>query len=206
MPFRKISRNVKLAAIQLHQCDLLPLCDIFECCGFSERTWFHILKLWRETGDVINRQPSRVLRGRLCTLDHKDIDCLLRLVRQNPDYFLDEFMHMLKTNQFISVHFTTIFCELERIGLSYKKLKQIVKECNKTLHAELIAHMAQYDPSELGFIDETSKDEWTPALLTLDGIITATVVEGSMTQELFLDWLENIVCPCDGQREDTSRC
>jgi hypothetical protein len=73
----------------------------------------------------------------------------------------------------------------------------------------------------LGFIDETSKDERTPgrhygwskkgkraekqqvfvrgrrtsaeALLTLDGIIAATVVEGSMTQELFLDWLENIV-------------
>jgi hypothetical protein len=81
--------------------------------------------------------------------------------------------------------------------------------------------MAQYDPSELGFIDEMSKDERTPgrcygwskkgkraekqqvfvrgrrtsteALLTLDGIIAATVVEGSMTQELFLDWPENIV-------------
>src|SRR5882757_5010866 len=125
MPFCKISCNVKLAAIQLHQCDLLPLHDILECCGFSEQTWFRILKLWRETGDVINRQPSRVLRGRLCTLDRKDIDCLLRLIRQNPDYFLDEFMHMLKTNRFISVHFTTIFCKLERIGLSYKKLKRI---------------------------------------------------------------------------------
>ncbi|KAG2741850.1 hypothetical protein P692DRAFT_20750204 [Suillus brevipes Sb2] len=83
--------------------------------------------------------------------------------------------------------------------------------------------MAQYDPSELGFIDETSKDERTPgrrygrsrtgtraekkqvfvrgrrtsteALLTLDGIVAGTVVEGSMTQELFLEWLENIVLP-----------
>lgn len=81
--------------------------------------------------------------------------------------------------------------------------------------------MAQYDPQELGFIDKTSKDERTPgrpygrsqtgthaqkkqvfvhgrwtsteALLTLDGIVAATVVEGSMTQELFLEWLENIV-------------
>ncbi|KAG2365885.1 hypothetical protein BDR07DRAFT_1353222 [Suillus spraguei] len=81
--------------------------------------------------------------------------------------------------------------------------------------------MAQCDPSELGFIDKTSKDERTPgrhygrsrtgtraekkqvfvrgrqtfteALPTLDGIVAATVVEGSMTQELFLEWLENIV-------------
>ncbi|OJA14533.1 hypothetical protein AZE42_13964, partial [Rhizopogon vesiculosus] len=123
----------------------------------------------------------------------------------------------------ISVHFTTIFCELERIGLSYKKLKRTAKECNETLRAEFVARMAQYDPSELGFIDEMSKDERTPgrcygwskkgkcvekqqvfvrgrrtsteALLTLDGIIAATVVEGSMTQELFLDWPENIVLP-----------
>jgi hypothetical protein len=128
-------------------------------------------------------------------------------------------MHLLKTNRFI--YFTSIFRELERAGLSYKKLKRIAKERNENLRAEFIARMAQYDPTELGFVDETSKDERTPgrrygrskkgkraekeqvfvrgrrtsteALLTLDGIIAATVVEGSMTQELFLEWLKNIV-------------
>ncbi|KIJ21613.1 hypothetical protein PAXINDRAFT_65189, partial [Paxillus involutus ATCC 200175] len=81
--------------------------------------------------------------------------------------------------------------------------------------------MAQYDPQQLGFVDETSKDERTicrrygrsqkghraskkqvfvrgrrtstEALLTLDGIVAATVVEGSMTQALYLDWLETSV-------------
>ncbi|OAX41969.1 hypothetical protein K503DRAFT_767209 [Rhizopogon vinicolor AM-OR11-026] len=122
----------------------------------------NFLKLWWETGDVVNRQPSRVLCGCLCTLYREAIDCQLPLVRQNPDYFLDKFMHMLKTNRFISVHFTTIFCELKRIGLSHKKLKWITKERNETLRAEFIARMTQYDLSELGFIDETLKDEWTP--------------------------------------------
>jgi hypothetical protein len=37
--------GVKLAAIQLHQLNLLSLRDILECCGFSERTWFRVLKL-----------------------------------------------------------------------------------------------------------------------------------------------------------------
>ncbi|KAF9003607.1 hypothetical protein BDQ17DRAFT_1242035 [Cyathus striatus] len=79
--------------------------------------------------------------------------------------------------------------------------------------------MAQYSAEEIGFIDETSKDEHTvgrrygragkeqqamkshpfvhgrctstEALLTLDGIVAWTVAEGSMTKVLFLDWLEH---------------
>ena len=83
--------------------------------------------------------------------------------------------------------------------------------------------MAKYDPEQIGFINEISKDKqivyqrygWlskghransnqvfvcghrttTEALLTLDGIIFATVVKGSMTRTAFLDWLENnVVC------------
>ncbi|KAG2365884.1 hypothetical protein BDR07DRAFT_1353220 [Suillus spraguei] len=133
MGFRKISRDVKLAAIQLHERNLLSLRDILDSCEFSERTWFRILRLWRETGDVVNYQPSTATRGRLRALDCEDIDCLLCLVRQNPDYFLDELTHLLATNhQFISVHFTTIFRKLERADVSYKKLKRIAKERNGT--------------------------------------------------------------------------
>jgi len=67
-------------------------------------------------------------------------------------------------------------------------------------------------------LDETSKDKWMPsrafgrskegqraqkkqvflqgrrvsteALLTIDGIVSGTAVEGSMTQAMFLDWME----------------
>ncbi|KAG2069512.1 hypothetical protein BDR04DRAFT_1021191, partial [Suillus decipiens] len=112
-----------------------------------------------ETGDVVNPQPNRTLCGHLHVLDCEDIDCLLCLVRQNPNYFLDEFMHLLKTNGFISVHFTTIFHELEHAGVSYKKLKWIASECNETCHAEFITCMAQYEALELGLIDKMLKDE-----------------------------------------------
>lgn len=82
--------------------------------------------------------------------------------------------------------------------------------------------MAKYEPEELGFLDEVHKDERTlnrgfgrakkgrraarrakfvrgrrtstEALLSLDGIVAAKCVEGSMTKELFLEWLEfNVV-------------
>ena len=92
-------------------------------------------------------------------------------------------------------------------------------EWNEELRADFIAWMAKYDLEEL---DEISKDECsigrqygrsqknrhaekkqvfvrgrrtsTEALLTLDGIVAGTVVEGSMTKELFLGYLEfNVV-------------
>jgi hypothetical protein len=64
----------------------------------------------------------------------------------NPRYFLDGLMHLLKTNRFISVQFTKIFCEREHAGPNlYKKLERIAKEHNENLHAEFIARMAQYD-------------------------------------------------------------
>ena len=97
-----IHRDVKIAAIQLSERQLLPLKDIILCCGFSQHTFYRILKLWRETSDVIN-EPS-VMRSRYRTLHHTDIHYLLQLICQNPDYFLDELLRMLKTNCFISVH------------------------------------------------------------------------------------------------------
>jgi transposase len=257
---RNISADCKLAAIRLHESGLLPLETILDCCRFSRRTWFRVIKLWRETGHVV--RLGEIYRGRHRILDIDDIQYLLRLVRNNPDYFLDEMLNLLQTNCFISVHFTTIFRELERAGMSRKKLKRIAIERNEERRADFVARMAQYQPEELGFMDEVSKDArttrrssgWskkgkraekkqvfvrgrrtsTEALLTLDGIVAGTVVEGSMTKAGFIEYLELIVvsfsciqiaymshnpitdafvfclsrtafCPCHGQCEDTSR-
>ena len=142
-------------------------------------------------------------------------------MRVNPDFFLNEFLHLLKTNRFISVHYTTIHRALQQTQISRKKLQKIAAEQNKGAHADFMLWMSQYAPDELGFIDETSKDERTigrrygrskkgqratkkqpfirgrristEALLSLDGIVAARVVEGSMTKEMFLEWLEHNV-------------
>jgi hypothetical protein len=126
---------------------------------------------------------------------------------------LDELLNLLEKNRFISVHYSMIFRELERAGMSRKRLKRIAIEHNKERRAVFVSRMAQYEPEEPGFLDETSKDEWTTrrnygwsrkgkcaekkqvfvrgrrtsteALLTLDGIVAGTVVEGSMTKAGF---------------------
>jgi hypothetical protein len=78
--------------------------------------------------------------------------------------------------------------------------------------------MGQYSPEQLGFLDKVLKDEHTSSqvcgrsrkgtqavmkgvficgqcfsaegLLSIDGMVASTVVEGSMTRELFVEYLE----------------
>ena len=216
MPYHFIPRAVKISAMKLYKHELLDLDTILDVMEMSRSTFFRVQKLWRETGDVIS--PKASLRGRLRTLNYKDVQYLLVLIEQNPDYFLDELLYLLKTNRFISVHYTTIHNALKRAGVSRKKLKKIAYERSEPLRADFIGRMAKYVPNELGFLDEVHKDERTlargfgrskagrraakrakfvrgrrtstEALLTLDGIVACKVVEGSMTKELFLEWLE----------------
>ena len=215
MVFRAIHRDVKIAAIQLSEQQLLPLNDILLCCGFSRSTFFRILKLWQETGNVIKEQ---IVYGRNRTLHQTNIHYLLQLIHQNPDYFLDELLRMLKTNRFISVHYTTIHDELICTGISRKRLQCIALERNEALRANFIACMAQFSPEELGFIDEVSKDERTVGrrygrskrgtrarksqpfvrgrrtstvgVLSVNGFVAGTSVEGSLTKASFLHWME----------------
>ena len=216
MGFRHISRDVKLAAIRLYELNLLSLEDILQCVGFSERTFYRILALWCETGDVV--KPTKTRLGRPRSLDYNNLQYLLILVQDNPDYFLDELLDLLKKNRFISIHYTTIHRELKRAGVSRKKLKRIALERDKNQRAAYTIEMSQYAPHQLGFLDKTSKDKRTPsraygqskkgrraqkkqaflrgqristeALLSIDGIVARTAVEGSMTHAMFLDWME----------------
>ena len=211
-----ISRDLKLAVVRLHEGDLLALPDILNSCNISRATFYRIWKLWQETGDIVShRNVSHQTR----LLDGSDIQYLNQLIEENPDYFLDELLSLLKTNRFISVHYTTIHNQLLRSGVSYKKLQRIASERDEDTRANFIARISQYAPHELGFIDEVSKDERsigrrygrsrrgrrartsqpfvrgrrtsTVGCLSLDGFVSGTSVEGSFTKVSFLDWLEH---------------
>jgi uncharacterized protein Yka (UPF0111/DUF47 family) len=65
-------------------------------------------------------------------LNRDDIQYLLELVNKNPDYFLDEMLHLLQTNRFISVHFQTIYQELQNLNVSRKRLQRIAIERDET--------------------------------------------------------------------------
>jgi hypothetical protein len=67
---------------------------------------------------------------------------------------LDELLGLLDSNHFVSVHYSTIHRELECVGVSLKKLKQIVKERNEQRKMAFTVRMSQYSPEEIGFLDE----------------------------------------------------
>lgn len=195
----------------------MSLTDILECVGFSKRTFYRVLKLYRDTGNVVKAPSNR--RGRPRKLLFEDVEYLIALVHHRPDWFLDELLGLMEHNRFISVHFTTIHRELVHAGILLKKLKKIAKERNEDLRADFIRQMAQYAPEELCFLDEVHKDERTlirrygrarkgkraimqgvfvrgrrvsaEGCLSVDGMVTGTVVEGSMTSDKFLYYLEH---------------
>ncbi|KAJ6585987.1 hypothetical protein B0H19DRAFT_1321889 [Mycena capillaripes] len=229
MPGRTVQYQVKLAAMNLFERDILPLQDILDIVGFSESTFWRVRKLWHETGwvekpkseicgrrrllhrddlDYIRGSQSRRLRRDYGRRFENDYELIKVLVKLRPDWFLDEMLNLLKHNRFISVHFTTIFRELERLGMSRKKLKKIASERNEAVRLDFVRRMAGYPAEYLGFLDETSKNDRTYS----HGMMANRVVEGSMKRADYLDFIEHevvhapdntlswsIVGPGDGQ-------
>jgi hypothetical protein len=221
MPFCHVSWDIKLAAIRLYEHDLLPLKDILDCVGFLQCTFDHIHALWVRTGDVVKHKFGT--QGCPRTLKFDNVDYLLWLIHQHPDWFLNELQFLLQTNHFIAIHYITIYWTLLHAGVSLKKLKEVTSEHNKEKWNAFTNHMAMYDPDELGFLDETSKNKKTAAqiyshlkkgrqavmkqhfvhghyliataLLTVEGVAVSKVVKESMIRDLYLKFLEqDVVC------------
>ncbi|KAJ7304645.1 hypothetical protein DFH08DRAFT_758666 [Mycena albidolilacea] len=212
---RRISRDVKIAALNLYEQGHLSIKKILAWVGFSRSTFFCVLRLWRTTGDVV-RPQNRTGRPRVL---HHDIDYLISLIHHRPDSFLDELLNLLKHNRFISVHYTTIHRELERAGMSTKKLDEVAEERSEPSRLDYIREISQIPADCIAFLDETSKNDKTPGrrlgrakkgkratkrrkavrgrrltatgVLTSRGILTSTVVEGSMHHDQFLSFLEH---------------
>ncbi|OJA13303.1 hypothetical protein AZE42_12323, partial [Rhizopogon vesiculosus] len=142
MPFRKISRDVKLAAVNLYEHEHLSLEQILDCVGFSKKTFWRILKLWKESGDLV--QHTYGIRSLPRILHFEDLHYLLHLVHHRPDWFLDEMLDVLDDNQLVAVHFSTIYRELVRAGISRKQLEKIARERHEERRADFIRRMAQY--------------------------------------------------------------
>jgi len=219
MPNRKISHDLKLAALRLHQHGAMPLSDILQCLGISRMTFFRVQKIFCETGDVV--KPQSAYRGRLRIQNHADVHYLIELIQHRPDWFLNELQGLLERNRFISVHYTTIHRELLRAGISLKKFRKVASERNEDLRADFIRQMARYEPEELIFIDKASKDERTPvrryghgprseqasiigpfvhgkrlsavAAMSTDGVIAGKVVLGSFDQVRYIEFIELFV-------------
>ncbi|KAJ7339709.1 hypothetical protein DFH08DRAFT_621874, partial [Mycena albidolilacea] len=184
---RRISRDVKIAALNLYEQGHLSIKKILACVACSGSTFFCVLRLWRTTGDVVRPQNRT---GRPRVLHHDDINYLISLIHHRLNWFLDKLLNLLKHNHFISVHYTTIHRELERTGMSTKKLDKVAEEQSEPSRLDYILEISQIPADCFAFLDETSKNDETPGRRLGRA---KKVVEGSMHCDQFLGFLEHQV-------------
>ena len=122
MGFHFVSCDVKIAAINLFEHELLPLHTILDVYGFSEWTWYCVMKLWCDTGNVINPKPS--LWGRVHYLDCKDVQHLLHLVQQILIFFSMNSSTCSRTILFLY----TMLQSIKSSNVRYKH-KEAYKDC-----------------------------------------------------------------------------
>ena len=154
-PVEKPTENPWVSHTPAEHC--LELNDILYSCGFSWSYFYHVLKLWCETGDMI--KPSTKLCSWPCILDHDDLNiyCVLFMII----WIIPSMRLCISSKPTDSSLCITSPSTLKCTDISHKKLKQIAAKRNEAHHAAFVARMAQYMPKQLGFLDKTSKDERT---------------------------------------------
>ena len=157
MVYRKISDDLKEAALRLYARGRDNVHQIAAITGFSIRTFYRARRQKHQTGSVAKQ--AAIGRGRPRTLLRRDCDYLLRLARYKPTLFLDEYSQRLEQYRALSVSLATIHRSLERAGLNVKHVKKIEAERDHLLRAEFIRCIGQYHAKYLVSIDEVLKDD-----------------------------------------------
>ena len=222
MVYRHISDNLKEAAIRLKNRGRDTNYEIRQITSMSTRTLGRAIQRKQMTGSVAKAQA--IGRGRPRSLLRRDCDYLLRLARYKPTLFLDEYSLCLERFRELSVSLATLHQSLEHAGLNVKHVQKLARERDPFLRANFIHNIGQYPAHYLISVDEVSKDDRTYtrlwgrapvgarveqhapfvrkrrysmlAALALDeGIIASRVLEGSFTNDTFLEYLrDDLVC------------
>ncbi|KAI0046776.1 hypothetical protein FA95DRAFT_1493480 [Auriscalpium vulgare] len=217
---RRISDDLKMAALRMEQRGRDTTPEILDIVRFSKSTLNRTRRRFQLTGSV-TRTPA-VGRARPRLLAHADVAYLIRLSRHNPTLFLDEYLLRLRRYRHCPISLVTIHRAFKRAGVSLKQIQKMASERDAIGRAAFIARIAQYPASCLLPTDEVSKDDRTyarrhgrarlgiraerhypfvrkrclsmVATLALDhGVLASRVVEGSLTHELFYEYLRDDV-------------
>ena len=215
MVFRKISQDMKERALTLYSQGYLPkdLCHIF---GFSERSLRRWKQNFLKLGSVI--APSSHLQGRPRKLDSDQISDLMAQLIVEPNMYLDEIQTWVAISHDIEISKGSLSKLIEDIGFSYKYLHKATKEWDE-VQREDFREWAQETlvPEMIVTTDKSSKDDRTLyrrwgrspsgmpattdaqfirgerysllAAMSVDGYVSAQVVEGSVDTAEFFDFI-----------------
>lgn len=193
----------------------------FKFSGFKSRsTLYTAISHYKQFGAV--NSPSYVARGRPRLCQREDLQYMLDCIALKPTVFLDKIQEVLKDNCTLDLHKSTIYQMLRREGCTWKQVSREALERSAELLALFILRVGGIRPEQFLFLDESShwnnyarrQGGWAKRgerviqtspfdrgqrysvlpVLSLEGIETWTIVEGSVTREIFdTFFLEQVV-------------
>jgi len=137
---RRISDDLKLAALRLKARGRDSVSEILDIVGFSKKTFYRIQGQFRRIGTVA--KADAIGRGRPRKILLVDTQYLVRLAHHKPTLFLDEYRDRLERYRLLTVSMATIHRTLERAGLNVKQVQKMALERNPMLRADFIRHVA----------------------------------------------------------------
>jgi len=176
----------------------------------------------RHAGTLYLRPQASTGRHRLIT---RPIETdLIDLVSRRPTLYLDEIVYHILITWGLHVSEATVSRALARSEVSRKVTQRVAAQRNDVRRMEYYMNIDHYTPEQLVYVDESAANErtldrkygWAPKGLpaidfkllhrstrwsilpayTIDGYLPQPlVIQGSVTGELFVNWLEDSVLP-----------
>ena len=221
MPPHSISYDIKARIPILHNNLGYSVKEIEEALGIKKTLIYKTLHFHWTHGLTYN--PHSVQQSRHHHLTSMDISFVRGLLRQGHTIYLDEVQEQLLIRWHVKISLSTLSWTLHRLNFSCKDVSGHALEQNNQLRAIFMNWIADQvpDPNMLMFGDEASKDERTLAhrwgwslkgtwciqrkcflrgrqfsilpILTLNGIIAYDIIEGSVTSERLVQFLQELV-------------
>ena len=221
MPRHSVSLDLKARIPVLRYSAGYSVKEICDILGIRKSLVYQTLHYHTIHGLCYNLNTRK--RGRHRKLISADINFIKSLISEHPTIYLDEIQEQLLTRRGAQISISTLMRTLCRLHLSNKDISGRALERNIEQRAIFMNRMADLveDPNMLMFGDEAAKNERTSArrwgwslrgarcvqqkcfvrgqrylilpILTLDGIITYNIIEGSVTSDQFLQFLRELV-------------
>jgi transposase len=221
MPRRAVSRDLKARVPILHYEQGLSIKKICELLGIKKSLAYQTLVYSRTYG--LHYNPYAYRSGRRRHLSATDVNFVYNILQRRHCSYLVEIQAELAVERGVSVSIPTLLRTLRHLHCSHKCVSVHALERNDLQCSAFMNRIADVapDPEMLMFVDEAAQNKKTSGrkmgwslvgtrciqrrcfvcgqrysilpILTLDGIITHNVIEGSVTTETFVMFLRELV-------------
>ncbi|KAF5317766.1 hypothetical protein D9619_012502 [Psilocybe cf. subviscida] len=223
MARRHVSPDLKARIPVLKHAHGYTVQEIVSILGVQKTLVYETLKSFSLHG--VASRPAVRSGGRTRFLHHDDINFVKSVLEQDPTLYLDELQDQLLARRGVSVSIPTLLRAIRRIHFSRKSLSIRALErndLNRSIYMNTFASLVS-DPWMVMFVDEAARNKKSSArrkgwslkgrrcvqrqcfvrgqrfsilpVLTLDGIIAYDIIPGSVTAQIFLEFIRVNIIP-----------